>query len=146
MLEIAAQIMGCLLIAALLGAIIGYIIGRMRCKSTSTNGDKIEHIPAQSEAKAINPGVRPRLLLSAGESKDDLKQISGVGPKLEKVLHELGIYTFVQISEFTEDNIQWLDNYLAFQGRIKRDNWIGQASSLKEGKETAFSTRYNSDK
>ena len=146
MLEIAAQIIGCLLIAALLGAIIGYIIGRMRCKNDVKREETNTNMSEHTSVKTVDPGVRPRLLISTDGKEDDLKQISGVGPKLEKVLNELGIYTFSQIAEFTDDNVQWLDNYLAFQGRIKRDKWIDQAAALENGKDTDFSKRYKDDK
>jgi NADH-quinone oxidoreductase subunit E len=67
---------------------------------------------------------------------DDLKKISGVGPKLEMVLNDLGVFTFGQIAAWTAAEIAWIDDYLSFSGRIERDKWIEQASSLA-GKKTA---------
>jgi len=67
------------------------------------------------------------------ESPDDLKMISGVGPKLEQVLNGLGVWTFGQISEWTAEEIAWVDDYLQFKGRIERDDWIRQASALAAG-------------
>ena len=66
---------------------------------------------------------------------DDLKAISGVGPKLEKVLNGLGVWTFAQIAAWTTEEIAWVDDYLSFKGRIGRDDWIGQAVKLS-GKKT----------
>lgn len=63
---------------------------------------------------------------------DDLKQISGVGPKLEEVLNKLGIWQYDQIAKFSANEVAWLDDYLQFKGRIDRDDWIGQAASLAE--------------
>jgi NADH-quinone oxidoreductase subunit E len=60
----------------------------------------------------------------------DLKAISGIGPKLEQVLHGLGIWTFGQIAAWTPQEIAWVDDYLSFKGRIGRDDWIGQAKAL----------------
>lgn len=68
------------------------------------------------------------------ETPDDLKAISGVGPKLEVVLNGLGVWTFAQIAEWTREEIAWMDDYLGFKGRIGRDDWIGQATSLASGK------------
>lgn len=68
------------------------------------------------------------------ETPDDLKTISGVGPKLEVVLNGLGVWTFAQIAEWTREEIAWMDDYLGFKGRIGRDDWIGQATSLASGK------------
>lgn len=61
---------------------------------------------------------------------DDLKRISGVGPKLEKLLNSLGIYRFDQIAEWTPENVAWVDARLTFKGRIERDNWIDQAKAI----------------
>lgn len=64
---------------------------------------------------------------------DDLKMISGIGPKLEQVLNSLGIWTFAQIAAWTVNEIAWIDDYLQFSGRIERDGWIAQAKALAEG-------------
>jgi len=64
---------------------------------------------------------------------DDLKMISGVGPKIEAILHSLGIYTFAQIAVWEDDHRQWVDSYLNFKGRIDRDEWTKQADALHRG-------------
>jgi len=61
---------------------------------------------------------------------DDLKAISGVGPKLEKVLNELGVWTYAQIAGWSAEEVAWVDDYLSFAGRIGRDKWIEQAAAL----------------
>lgn len=63
---------------------------------------------------------------------DDLKRISGVGPKLEGVLNDLGFYHFDQIARWTDAEIQWVDNRLKFKGRIVRDDWVSQAKAFAE--------------
>ncbi|BCH16130.1 NADH-ubiquinone dehydrogenase [Mesorhizobium sp. L-2-11] len=65
---------------------------------------------------------------------DDLKAISGIGPKLEQVLNGLGIWTYGQIAAWTPEEVAWVDDYLSFKGRIGRDNWLGQAAALAEAK------------
>lgn len=65
--------------------------------------------------------------------KDDLKLISGVGPGLEKKLQDAGITTYAQIAKLTEREITELETHVVkFAGRIKRDDWIGQAKQLME--------------
>ncbi len=64
---------------------------------------------------------------------DDLKQISGIGPKLEQVLNGLGIWTYGQIAKLEAEEIGWVEDYLSFKGRIGRDDWIGQAEKLARG-------------
>lgn len=71
------------------------------------------------------------------ENPDDLKLISGVGPKLEQVLNGLGIWTFAQIAAWQPEEAAWVDDYLQFSGRIGRDNWIDQAGALAKGGATA---------
>ena len=93
-------------------------------------------------APSLDDASRPKAVaLKKGETADDLKMISGIGPVLEKKLHELGIFKFSQIAAWTPENIEWADGYLRFKGRILRDNWLSQAKTLAEGGETEFSKR-----
>ncbi|WP_416796199.1 NADH-quinone oxidoreductase subunit E [Ciceribacter azotifigens] len=69
---------------------------------------------------------------------DDLKMISGVGPKIEAILHELGIYTFAQIAAWKKAEREWVDGYLKFGGRIERDDWVKQAKALAKGGEAEY--------
>ena len=64
---------------------------------------------------------------------DDLKLISGVGPKIETMLNGLGIWTFAQIASWSEVEQSWVDGYLRFRGRIERDDWVRQADALARG-------------
>ena len=64
---------------------------------------------------------------------DDLKMISGVGPKIEGILHSLGIYSFAQVAGWNEAEQAWVDGYLNFKGRIDRDDWVKQADALARG-------------
>ncbi len=66
---------------------------------------------------------------------DDLKDIIGVGPFLERKLHSLGIYTFRQISHFSKEDSKQVNEIIEFfPGRIDRDDWVGQAKVLHERK------------
>ena len=40
------------------------------------------------------------------DEKNDLKKISGVGPFIEKKLNAIGIYTFEQVSKFSDEDIK----------------------------------------
>ncbi|MCA1439116.1 NADH:ubiquinone oxidoreductase [Ensifer sp. IC4062] len=62
---------------------------------------------------------------------DDLKRISGIGPKLEQVLNARGIRRFADIAALGEAEVARLDKELGFDGRILRDDWVGQAKALK---------------
>ena len=77
--------------------------------------------------------------------KDDLKKISGVGPFIEKKLNAIGIYTFEQVSKFSDEDIKNVTDLIEFfPGRIIRDDWRGQSNVLKDGGQTDFSKRVDS--
>lgn len=65
---------------------------------------------------------------------DDLTRISGVGPKLRDMLHEMGFYHFDQIANWTDKELNWVDQNLdGFKGRASRDRWVEQARELASG-------------
>ncbi len=69
------------------------------------------------------------------ELSDDLQQIKGVGPAIEKTLHRLGIHRFQQIAEMSEYEIDRVARELrGFRSRIYREDWIGQAKMLQADK------------
>jgi small subunit ribosomal protein S2 len=78
-------------------------------------------------------GTKPALFTEAPSEKDDLKKITGVGPKLEEAMNKLGVYQFAQVASWTNDEIMWIDDSLSVKGRIERDDWVGQVSELIKG-------------
>ena len=61
---------------------------------------------------------------------DDLKQIKGIGPRLEAMLNDLGVYHLDQIAAWSAANIVWVDRQLAAKGRISRERWVEQARAI----------------
>jgi len=61
---------------------------------------------------------------------DDLKRISGVGPKLEQVLNGRGIRRLADIAALSAADVARLDAELGLDGRVARDDWVGQAKAL----------------
>lgn len=91
------------------------VLNRIRARASELNFDRIG-VAGASEA-------------------DDLKDIIGVGPFLERKLHSLGIYTFRQIANFTKDDVHKVNDIIEFfPGRIERDDWVGQAKTFYERK------------
>ena len=76
-----------------------------------------------AEAVASAPAAQP-------ETADDLKAISGIGPKLETVLNRSGISTYARLAALTAAEIADLDARFGLSGRIGRDDWVGQAAAL----------------
>ena len=115
-----------------------------------------EPAPDAEKAEKTTPATAPAAVADENEggsrpvalakprsgSADNLKEIKGVGPKLESLLHELGIYHFDQIAGWSSAEVAWMDeNLKGFRGRVSRDDWIGQAKLLAAGGETEFSKR-----
>ncbi len=82
---------------------------------------------AKSAAKAAKPKFLKSPRSGAG---DDLKRIKGIGPKLEGILNDLGVFHFHQIAAWSKGNVAWVDGHLRFKGRIEREKWIAQARKL----------------
>ncbi len=89
--------------------------------------------PAAKKAAPKKAAPKKAAKPAAAGAGDDLKQLSGVGPALEKKLHEAGVTTFAQIAAWTEDDVAAMDEKLSFKGRITREGWIEQAKKLAEG-------------
>lgn len=68
---------------------------------------------------------------ASAAKKDDLKKLKGVGPKLEGMLNDMGIYTYQQVSKMSKAEYDLVDSMLtSFKGRGERDDWAGQAKGL----------------
>lgn len=88
---------------------------------------------AKVEAKAdAATGSKPSNLLTEarGGKADDLKKISGVGPKMVGLLHENGVFHFDQILGWGAKEIAYMDDKLSSKGRIERDGWVAQATQF----------------
>ncbi len=81
-----------------------------------------------AKAKADGP---ERLSGPRGGKADDLKEIEGIGPAMEKLVNELGFYHFDQIASWSDADVAWVDaNMKNFKGRIVRDRWTAQAKLI----------------
>jgi len=68
----------------------------------------------------------------ATESADDLQKLQGVGPLMEQRLHQMGIYTYGQVSRLTNEDINLLDSTIEnFPIEENRGDWRVQANKLK---------------
>jgi branched-chain amino acid transport system ATP-binding protein len=82
----------------------------------------VKATPAKSPA-AAKPAAKP----------DDLKLIKGIGPVNDRKLRAHGVTTFKQIAAWKKADIIEVEKYLEFDGRIAREDWIGQAKTLARG-------------
>jgi|GEM_PF-1762138 predicted flap endonuclease-1-like 5' DNA nuclease len=65
---------------------------------------------------------------------DDLTRIKGVARVIEGRLHEIGIFRFKQIADWTDSNVEAFSKRLSFKERIQRDQWISQCENLHREK------------
>jgi len=65
-----------------------------------------------------------------GGVADRLILIKGIGPVNEKKLNDHGIFHFDQVAGWKKSDIAAAEAYLAFDGRIEREDWVGQAKAL----------------
>lgn len=97
---------------------------------------------AKPARAAVAADGKPETLTGPrADGADDLKQLKGVGPGIEKTLNELGFYHFDQVASWRKKEIEWVDSRLKFKGRIERDEWIKQAKTLAKGGTTEFSKK-----
>ena len=82
-------------------------------------------------------GVAPPALEKADGQADDLTLITGVGPRIQTILNELGIWHFSQIAEWSPENEIWIDDQLNFAGRVSREDWVSQARELVSANQKA---------
>lgn len=96
----------------------------------------LEEVRHQTEAKKHSQSdfIAERILAATQIEKediDDLKEIKGIGLVIEKKLNMLGIVSFKQVSEFTDEVIDQIAGAVKFfPARIKRDQWVKQAKEL----------------
>ena len=97
----------------------------------SENSEGPESLPDDADTSVVfqdHPDMEP----TEEYGSDDLKQIKGIGPAIEKTLNDLGIYLFSQIADISEYEIDRIAQRLkGFRSRIYREDWLGQARELQ---------------
>ena len=83
--------------------------------------------PAASRSRRKSPAQES---LPIDDVQDDLTAIKGIGPKMAEKLYEQGIKNFANLATLNKQFAEELDEALKTQGRILRDDWIGQAKKL----------------
>ncbi|TRC85176.1 ATP-binding cassette domain-containing protein [Mesorhizobium sp. WSM4310] len=105
--------------------------------------------PKKTAAKApaaTAEGISNRLAAPRGGKADNLTRIKGIGTVNEKKLNDHGIFHFDQIGAWKKADVEAAEAYLAFDGRIAREEWVKQAKLLGQGKDTEFSRRVDAGK
>jgi predicted flap endonuclease-1-like 5' DNA nuclease len=130
-------------VALLVGLILGMPWGAS-AKRPPLNA--AEAMPVSPRTAEPTPVATPAALVSApvasadgparlsgprGGTADNLKEIEGIGPAMEKLVNEMGFFHFDQIAGWSEADVAWVDaNLKGFKGRVTRDKWVAQAKII----------------
>lgn len=126
----------------LAGAGQAFIASAETAAEPKPDASRRDTAPQAAAAEAMAQGTKPHGLAGPRDGKpDELELIRGVGPQNEARLHALGVWHFDQIAGWTAKEAQWVGGYLAFPGRIEREDWIGQAKVLAAGGTTDHAER-----
>ena len=102
-----------------------------------TDGRDASNDPSDDEHKQFNGSSECADDEDRETQRDDLKQIKGVGPAIEKTLNEMGVYRYQQIANMSEYDIDRVAQRLkGFHSRIYREDWIGQARTLIDNQQS----------
>ena len=96
---------------------------------------------ADEPAEVVEELAEPVAQTVVVDVADDLKEIKGVGPKIEVQLHERGIVTFAQVAALSATEIEDLGAALKGTSAAQLSKWAEQAKILAAGGETEFSKR-----
>ena len=104
---------------------------------TQEASDNVVPIGKVRREKSVESrSVRPETEAVAPTAADDLKVISGIGPKMEQMLNGLGVRSYEQIASWGDKDIAGIEDALGFKGRVGRDDWVGQAVALSRQSRT----------
>jgi hypothetical protein len=97
-------------------------------------GDTVKRIDGTEVPLTRPPGWAsgPERLKAPRKGKaDDLKEIEGIGPAMEKLVNSLGFFHFEQIASWSDADVALVDAEMkTFKGRISRDRWVAQAKII----------------
>lgn len=140
-----------ILVASLVGLLVGFLVFRPRQKVRLTDSTPKRPHMAQANRETVfghEAHVTTKHVLGSGtaaaaEPADDLEQLKGVGPKLAAMLAAHGLTRFEQIAKLTEHEVERLDADLgAFRGRLQRDRVVQQADYLARGDVDGFEQQF----
>ncbi|MCB0656518.1 MAG: hypothetical protein KDC57_10305 [Saprospiraceae bacterium] len=104
---------------------------RKRIRDLEMRLAKVDHPVNEKKKDDLKASLLQATGIETNGTKDDLKKISGIGPKLEETLNAIGIQSFRQLARLTEKHYAMLDELMeSFQGRAKRDQWAEQAKKF----------------
>jgi predicted flap endonuclease-1-like 5' DNA nuclease len=91
----------------------------------------VEPLAPASAGAAASSAPEPSSIAATPvlESPDDLKLISGIGPATEQKLNACGVVSFRDLATLSDADVERIEAAIKFSGRIRREDWIGQAKA-----------------
>jgi len=91
---------------------------------------KSARIAERSDARARRLNAQWKGFKKQKGEPDDLTQIKGIDADLAARLRQLNCIKLEQIANLSDDDIANIDETLQLNGRIEKDDWVGQAQGL----------------
>lgn len=161
MAEFLSHNMAIVLVALLIGAVVGYLLFRPRQKVRLSDSTPTRpHMAAVKDGTREKNGIVDEAAAAAGDITgdimsapvhphlgddvaDDFQRLKGVGPKFAQMLQARGFFRFDQLASLTPEEIARLDPQMgAFRGRIERDRIVEQAAYLARGDQEGFESKF----
>ena len=101
-------------------------------KQVKKEAKPVKEVKPEKEAKAKKSAPAKEKKVTTTVS-DDLKQLSGVGPALEKKLHAAGVKSFEQIAAWSKKDVEAINEKISSKGRVEKEGWIDQAKEKLKG-------------
>ena len=101
-------------------------------KPVKKDAKPVKEVKPEKEAKAKKSAPAKEKKVTPTVS-DDLKQLSGVGPALEKKLHAAGVKSFEQIAAWSAKDVEAINEKISSKGRVEKEGWIDQAKEKLKG-------------
>ena len=107
----------------------------LRQSAVSSRAKRLPKPQRQSRRRSQprKAAAKPKAAAPAAKLPDDLLIIKGIGPVNLRKLNAHGITTFAQVAAWKKADIVAVEKYLEFDGRIAREDWIGQAKQFAKG-------------
>ena len=93
----------------------------------------VKEVKPEKEAKAKKSAPAKDKKVTTTTVSDDLTQLSGVGPALEKKLHAAGVKSFEQIAAWSAKDVEAINEKISSKGRVEKEGWIDQAKEKLKG-------------
>ena len=160
MAEFLSHNIAIVLVAVLIGAVVGYLLLRPRQKVRLSDSTPTRPHMAVKDGTREKNGIVDEAAAAAGDVTgdimsapvhahvgddvaDDFQRLKGVGPKFAQMLQARGFFRFDQLASLTPEEIVRLDPQMgAFRGRIERDRIVEQADYLARGDQEGFESKF----